>query len=470
MRFSDYLSVVRRWWLVVIAATVAAGLGGSLLAAQQPRLYFSEARVLVGPISTDLNTQRAAGQLALTYSELVASQWLIGSTVARLGLDLDPMVVGESVSASANDITRLLSIRVTDPDPDRAAVLANSLAEELAILGAQAGRPEGQVQVLEAAQPSSRPLSPPSSLIALLAAFIGLVGSLSLVVAFEYLRETLRSAEELRAASGLPILGTVPARFTRRDLTNSVLGGAAADVYRMLSTRLEPGLGTGTLRVLLVLGHQPRARAGVVAAGLALAFADRGIRCALVDADSRQPEASEMMGAVPEPRIAELIDAGRLPLLHPQFVAAPASPRQMPRHVEVAVVPSGARGAVSRRKHIDQTLALLSDVAEIVVIAAPSLDRSPDGLLWAQVADGAVLVLSREGVRRQELATTLEAGQEAGLKLLGIVLSDIDRSSAVSTALARWRRRNRWASFGRALDARAPAPRRSHHSSDSNQR
>ncbi len=99
------------------------------------RIYEAEARLLVGPFNTDLNTQRASGQLALTYGELVTSRPMLESVIAELGLTTAVDDLRETVASSPNDVTRILTIRVQDADPAQAAAIANALAaatEELA--------------------------------------------------------------------------------------------------------------------------------------------------------------------------------------------------------------------------------------------------------------------------------------------------------------------------------------------------
>jgi uncharacterized protein involved in exopolysaccharide biosynthesis len=89
VELTGYFAIVRRWWWTLLVATWIAGLSGYLLASQLPKVYEAEVRLLVGPINTDINTQRAAGQLAQTYAELITSGPVVETVIRDLGLKMD---------------------------------------------------------------------------------------------------------------------------------------------------------------------------------------------------------------------------------------------------------------------------------------------------------------------------------------------------------------------------------------------
>ena len=65
-----FLTVLRRWRGMLAAAALTAGVIGYLVASSGTPTYEARSVLLVGPINTDLDTLRAAGQLAHTYAEL----------------------------------------------------------------------------------------------------------------------------------------------------------------------------------------------------------------------------------------------------------------------------------------------------------------------------------------------------------------------------------------------------------------
>lgn len=122
----------RRLWIVgsvVLAMVVAIVL--SLVAAPQ---YRSEAKVLVEPAVVQSNPQ-TLGRVAFLDQELYTQQQLIDSeAVARRvaeALELEsPREVTDRVESLVLPATRVLRVTASDADPQRAAQLAQTVAEE----------------------------------------------------------------------------------------------------------------------------------------------------------------------------------------------------------------------------------------------------------------------------------------------------------------------------------------------------
>jgi capsular polysaccharide biosynthesis protein len=174
---------MRRWGCTLAAAMAIAGLVGFIVASSRTPTYESSAVLLVGPINTDragLDTLRAAGQIAETYAQLATSRPVIDATERRLALPDD----SASISARASEVTRLLTVKVRDQDPERGARIANAHAKELVALAARERartRGPGKLQIVDPAQPVESP-SHPAVAIAIVCALTGLLGLLGLAL------------------------------------------------------------------------------------------------------------------------------------------------------------------------------------------------------------------------------------------------------------------------------------------------
>lgn len=130
--------IIRRWlWLLLLVTLVTAGIG-YFAAQDQPVTYRSEIHLLIGPSLTssspDLNDLRAAGQLLETYAVLVTTRPFLESVIAELDIDLTASRLGSSIEVSTSAATQILDVQVTDSSPDRAMVIANTIAEHLVAL------------------------------------------------------------------------------------------------------------------------------------------------------------------------------------------------------------------------------------------------------------------------------------------------------------------------------------------------
>jgi capsular polysaccharide biosynthesis protein len=377
-------ATARRWRALLVAATVAAGVAGFAVGASKPPTYAAKTVLLVGPTNTDYDTVRAAGQLAQTYAQLATTEPLLRRTARRLHLD---SVSGE-VSASANAVTRLLTITVKDHDRGRAVNIAGTHASQMVALGAQrrSGVPtdSGRIQVVEPAQASSSPVGLGAAPIGLAAALVGLLGALGVAVILDRSSGAVRDASDVMAATGTGVIARLSGRTLRAGPDTPLVVTApksrSAHEIRRLATRLR-AVGAGSILVM-----ELDERATGVAANLAAALTAGGREVTVIDA-----------GKDEDARI----------------------PADLAERVTVR-----AAGADTRIDEAPPDLLLQALVeSDILVIRAPGLDRSPVGLHWARVADGTLLVASTDRTSRGDLVEIVESVRLVRGRLLGTVLA-----------------------------------------------
>ncbi|HEU4673338.1 MAG TPA: Wzz/FepE/Etk N-terminal domain-containing protein [Candidatus Limnocylindrales bacterium] len=417
MDIGGYLLIARRWWWTLLVATAVSALIAYLVASRIPPTYEAGAQLLVGPINTDVDTLRASSQLAQTYAQLAISQPLLESTAKEFGGAIKPSDLAENVRASASDVTRILNIKVDDSDPQRAAQLANTLANELIQLtSGSTSRPEGQLQLIGGAQPPTSPVAPQVSLIVLLAAMAGLLGALVLVILVETLSDAVREPGEIARLVGAPILGTIEVPSAAGQpgppLVEAAPGSPPAIALRQLTAKLlDTDSADRPVRIAIVgVGE---ADAAIVAANVAAAASLSGYRSILVDG-SDGGAVSHLLGVDRLPGLRELVrnesNAG----------GALTSSRS-----STAIMPSGAGpldglGRERARAIIDQ----LGAGRDAVVVDGGGVTTSPVALDWIAGASLVVLVValgahpSRSAVRLAGESVAVVGARLAGVAVL----------------------------------------------------
>jgi len=130
-----YLRIIVKWWWLAVAAALLAGLAAYRYTLSQPVLYEASARLIIGPgidsPSPDTNTLRASGQLIQTYAELPKTGPFLQGVIQRLGLDLTPDQLADSLSVETNAETQIMTIRVRHPSAEQAQKIANDVADRL---------------------------------------------------------------------------------------------------------------------------------------------------------------------------------------------------------------------------------------------------------------------------------------------------------------------------------------------------
>jgi capsular polysaccharide biosynthesis protein len=411
---TNFLALLRRWRGMLVAAAVTAGLVGYLVSSSGNPTYESRAVLLVGPISADLDTLRASGQLAQTYAQLATSRDVVNATERQLGL----RGISSSISASANAVTRLLTIRVTDHDRGRGPRIANAHARQLiraanvrrarttaatttgtttgttgtaTTQGTGTAKPTatapdpGQLEVVDPAEATSTPSGPGAVPIALVCALAGLLGALGLALLIDRSGDGLRGPDDVAGLTGAGVVGLLGRGAWRAGARGTVVERAprsrAADEYRLLAAKLR-AIGE---RSLLVLGVGREGE--VVAPNLAAALTAGGSRVALLSLEGRHGTATLLSpGAAPEPLPpADLNDV----------VSADDAQHLLDDH--------------------------LADV-DVVIVHAPSIQQSSSGLVWARVVDGTLLVAQVDRTMRRDLSGTAESLRLVHARLLGTVL------------------------------------------------
>lgn len=422
---AGFLPVIVRWWWTLLAGTVlAAGVSYAAASAVTPT-YEARAKVLVGPINTDVNTIQASTALAQTYAELVND----GEPLTNVGREFGGSV--GTVQASADVDTRVVSIRVRNREQGTVADVANALAQELVELAEEDGGVEGEVSILEPAEAPSSAFSPQLGLVVPVAGMAGLLLSLAVVLLLEYLGDSFRGNQDLAEVPGAISLGSV-------DGGRAAAPGEASPAERLLAVKVAYGDGGGAevgSRAVLVIGVGP-GDDGEVPANVATAASELGRRVLLLDADWRATGATRRFGLATRPGVADALAAGGDLLAALEAARVPVAPR-------LEVVPVGTRG-LTRNLEPEVAEAVvdgLSRIADLVVVASPPVADEAASLVWARAVDAVVVVARPEHTARQDLVDALSGIPLVGGSVLGTVLNVSGTARPVGDAPGRRRRR-----------------------------
>lgn len=437
MELSGLAAGVRRWWWTLLAATVWAALVSYVVTSQVPPTYESEVTLLVGPLNGDLDTFRAAGQLASTYADLATSQPVLQAAATELkGTDVAQLRAATSVTA--DPVTRFLTIRVRTGDPRNAATIAGVVANQLAAyvksnmpptpaLAPGASIPTsisgGGLRIINGAVADPVPVAPAVSLIVSLSAVAGLLGALALVMVIDYFGQTISSEREIGQLASVGVLGTVGRWRARPRGVAPLVVEAAPDsrnaaAHRLVASRVAFA-SPEKLTSVLVVGTDSGQGAGEVAANLAAALAADGRQVALIDANEQLAEVTELLGLEQYPGLYDLL--GR------DWSHNGEGPEALlvRRSSGLIVLPAGRRDGTVNIDHIPQLVKrLLAGPAEVVVTAGPSAEDDPAAVMWARHADTTVLVARRNATRRDDFARAAEALHRVGGNVVGAVLFD----------------------------------------------
>lgn len=155
--------------------------------------------------SSDLS---AAIRLTYTYCAIIRSDLVLNQVAERTGLSLSAAQLRKMLSAESENETEIFELFVTDTDPERAALIANGIADafpdviEPIVSGSTA-------TVLDRAQVPEKPFSPNYKRNILLGIMAGGLLTAAVVLVWELLGDTVSGPRDLEVL-GYPLLAVIP--------------------------------------------------------------------------------------------------------------------------------------------------------------------------------------------------------------------------------------------------------------------
>lgn len=134
MELRHYFSLFRKWLWLIVLGTLLAGATAFLVSHASTPIYRSTVTLLVnqasgGSLVTDYTSVITSQQLAKTYGELLKKRPTLAAVIQNLNLEITPeRLLGQITVTPVRDTT-LITVSVEDPDPVRAAAIANEIGE-----------------------------------------------------------------------------------------------------------------------------------------------------------------------------------------------------------------------------------------------------------------------------------------------------------------------------------------------------
>jgi succinoglycan biosynthesis transport protein ExoP len=481
---SWYLTALaRRWWMIVLAAVIAAGVG-YILGSRQTKKYTATAALQLTSTS-QLDPFLAGAQqvvapsvdptrLAATEAALLSLPTVAQYTAQRLHIPAGRVV--SDVSVGSDVTSDVVPITATDPSPRLAAAIANTYVYEYiqfrkqiavhtlqdanhlisvklaAIPASQQGGPiaqkliteQNQIQILTAAQtgdaaqvefasPPSTPSSPNPKRDAILGLLLGILLGSGLIAVLERRDRRVKSPEEVEQVYGIPVIGMIPESAVLRS--GGVPTPRDEEAFLMIRAQLRYFDVDRDIQVVMVSSAETGEGKTMVSLNLARAAARAdGKRALLIESDMRRPTLTRLVGRESVAGLAELLSHSQD--LHAGLRELVVTPDQVvhserPVHLDIllagSVPPNPAELLESRR--MIELLDAAASMYDIVVIDTPPIGVVSDAIPLAHQVDG-VLLISRIGVSHRDQASRLmKRLRGLNAHILGVVVNSYKPAS-----------------------------------------
>lgn len=311
-----------------------------------------------------------------------------------------------------------------------------------------------QIRFLEPAQ-SAQLIDSAVNLKVMIGAMAGLVATMIPILGIAYYTDPIYTPHNIEQAAGTPVLAALaqPSRDRRggqhgEDPEAAFSGTRGAEAYRAVAAKLKHMANHTYLQTILVTSGRSKQPDLIdeVSTSLAVALAQAGEQVLLVDNQPHSTLARDLVDGQAEEQAAEEETRSDV-----ETVRVPWLPNLL-----VAMLDEQARGGSlgSFLKDLD----VLKLEADIVIVAAPPLSTSSDGLFIAPNCDGVVLI-AESGTRRDYLRQAAGEVTSVGGELLGCILIEgRARQFDLSRLVSGWQ--NALAAARAQIASRMPGVRR----------
>ncbi|WP_168397809.1 polysaccharide biosynthesis tyrosine autokinase [Acinetobacter indicus] len=295
----------------------------------------------------------------------------------------------------------------------------------------------GNVRIVDTAVEPIEPIKPKKLIVLILSIFLGgFLGTL-LTLLRNMLRSGVKDSTQIENELDLPVYATVPRspvqeswiKLLKRKKNIPILAvkhsdDIAIESLRSMRTAIHFALSSAKNNIIMVSGPAPEVGKSFISTNLATILAQSQKRVLIIDADLRRGYLHKYFNHANQPGLADYLN-GQTEL------------SQVIKATEVSGLDVIARGKSpanpSELLSTTQFAAMLSQLSEQydhILIDTPPILAVTDGIIISQHA-GVNLVIARYAkTQMKELELTINRFEQVGVKVNGIILNDIQRSSA----------------------------------------
>ncbi len=295
----------------------------------------------------------------------------------------------------------------------------------------------GNVRVVDTAVEPVEPIKPKKLQVLILSLFLG--GFIGTVIALlrNMLRTGIKDSGQIENELDLPVYATVPRspiqesriKILKKKKSIPILAvkngdDIAIESLRSIRTAIHFALANAKNNIIMIAGPSPEVGKSFISTNLATIFAQGDKRVLLIDADMRRGYMHKYFDIDVKPGLSELLSgqADLQKVLHKTQVA----------NLDVITrgkSPTNPSEILSSNK-FKELLDQLQSQYDHIIIDTPPVLAVTDGIIISQYTGVNLIVARYAKSQMKELELTLNRFEQAGVKVNGFILNDIQRASA----------------------------------------
>ncbi|MDC5083427.1 polysaccharide biosynthesis tyrosine autokinase [Acinetobacter baumannii] len=295
----------------------------------------------------------------------------------------------------------------------------------------------GNVRIVDTAVEPIEPIKPKKLNILFLSIFLGgFIGTL-IALLRNMLRTGIKDSGQIENELDLPVYATVPRspiqesriKILKKKKSIPILAvknsdDIAIESLRSIRTAIHFALANAKNNIIMIAGPSPEVGKSFISTNLATIFAQGDKRVLLIDADMRRGYIHKYFDVEVKPGLSE-------------FLSGQADLQKVLHKTQVANLDVITRGKsptnpseILSSNQFKELLEQLQSQYDHIIIDTPPVLAVTDGIIISQYTGVNLIVARYAKSQMKELELTVNRFEQAGVKVNGFILNDIQRASA----------------------------------------
>lgn len=222
-----------RLWLIVICAVLAGGAGFGISRFLLTEQFESTTRIYVLNRQNDnaltYSDVQLGTQLTKDFAQIIKSRHVMDEVIETCGIPETSDSLAKRIDVVTQSDTRIVSITVTDPNPQ----MAQYLADEVRKVAADRIKGVMDIQAVNLVDEANLPVHPSSPKVArwtLVGMLLGAFLCAGVILVHFMLDDTIKTSDDIERYLGLSVLGMVPTKEETGREKHGRGGGRSAEL------------------------------------------------------------------------------------------------------------------------------------------------------------------------------------------------------------------------------------------------
>ena len=304
----------------------------------------------------------------------------------------------------------------------------------------------GKVRIVDSAKPILKPIAPKKRMILIAGFFIGLLLSLSIVLLYEFIDQSIKSIDELDSRN-LTILAIIPSigsisrknkktkkyqkkfgdveKLQRRMITREDPKSPISESYRSLRTSLMYSNDSSSKgQVILVSSAGPGEGKTTTIVNLAITYANLGKKTILLDTDLRKPVIHKVFNLDNDKGVTHILSSEEYDYKNVINKTEIDNLDCIPS----GIIPPNPSEILASNK-MKKLIQNLKEEYDLILLDTPPMLAVTDSFVNLKYTDQFILVVRAGKTEKGALDRTLDQINYLNSPFRGVVLNDVDESN-----------------------------------------